>query len=186
MLEVSATSLGLVFLILLIRENIWCWLFGAVSSVLSILLFYYSHLYAEAVLYIYYVIMAGYGYCIWSRPKGGKSLKITDYTAGKNLKMIFIAVVLGLGLGCGLSKWSDADLPFIDSQTTMFSFVATYLEAHKILSGWIFWIVVNAATIGLYAYKGLIFYSGLMVIYLGLSFYGYFEWKRLIIRSKMI
>jgi len=177
-LEISATVLGLIYLILLIKENIWCWFFGAISSLLSIILFYYSQLYSEAILYFYYVVMAGYGYTIWSRQLEGKPLEISQYPFGKLLKLVILSALFGLCLGFGFYKWTDADLPFIDSQTTMFSFLATYLEAHKILSGWIIWIIVNGLTIGIYAFKGLFFYSGLMLIYFVLSILGYYYWKK--------
>ena len=179
LLEITATMLGLVFLILLINENILCWLFGAFSSGLSILLFYKTQLYSEAVLYFYYVIIAGYGYYIWSRAsKKGVELKIRDNSLVKNIISTIIAVSIGLLLGYFFDKKTNADQPYLDAQTTIFSFLASYLEAHKILSGWIFWIVVNGVTIGLYLYKDLYFYAGLMVIYFVLSFIGYFSWKR--------
>lgn len=179
LLEIAATVLGLLFLILLIKENIWCWVFGGMSSFLSIILFYYSQLYAEAILYFYYVIIAVYGYFIWSRSRQkGKSLPITDISLIKSLLFVLIGGIVGLLLGIILERNTDADLPYVDAQTTIFSFLASYLEAHKILSGWIFWIIINAITIGMYSFKGLYFYAGLMVVYFSLSVFGYFQWKK--------
>ncbi len=40
LLEIVAVTLNLTFLVLLIRENFYCWLFGIAGSLLSILLFY--------------------------------------------------------------------------------------------------------------------------------------------------
>ncbi len=179
LLEISATALGLIFLVLLIKENIWCWFFGAISSILSIILFYKTQLYSEAILYFYYVIIAGYGYHLWSSAGRGKGeLRISDNPLKKNVLYTVIAGSLGLLLGYFFDRNTNADQPYLDAQTTMFSFLASYLEAHKILSGWIFWIVINAVTIGLYTYKGLYFYTALMVVYLILSFIGYFMWRR--------
>ena len=146
---------------------------------MSIVLFYKTQLYSEAILYFYYVIIAGYGYHLWSsaRKKNGE-LSIADYPLKKNALFTIIAGSLGLLLGYFFDKNTDADQPYLDAQTTMFSFLASYLEAHKILSGWIFWIVINAVTIGLYTYKDLYFYAALMVAYLVLSFIGFSTWKK--------
>ena len=178
LLEISATLLGLIYLLLLIKEDIRCWVFGGVSSILSVILFYHSHLYSEAILYIFYVFMAGYGYLIWKKGQNGQELKITDLSHSKKVLTSFIGILLGGTLGVVMNQYTAADLPYADAQTTAFSFIATFLEAHKVLFGWIIWIIVNAATIALYGYKELYFYAGLMVIYFILSCYGYMDWKR--------
>ena len=71
-----------------------------------------------------------------------------------------------------------ATSPYLDALTTIFSFFATYLEAKKILSAWIYWIIINGLTIGLYLTKGLDIYSTLSVIYFVMSFVGYVKWKK--------
>ena len=60
-LELIAVILGLIYLILLIKEKIACWIFGILSSAISIYLFYSIQLYSEAILYFYYVIIGIYG-----------------------------------------------------------------------------------------------------------------------------
>ena len=178
-LEIFATLLGFIYLVLLIKENIWCWFFGAVSSLLSIVLFYHSHLYSESILYAFYVIMAAYGYRVWKKAGDeGNPLLISDIKVPTKVKTVIGGLIVGILIGLGMNRYTDADLPYVDAQTTAFSFIATFLEAHKILFGWIIWILANGATIVLYGHKGLYFYSGLMVVYLGLSFYGYFDWVK--------
>ena len=65
-LELIAVILGLIYLILLIKEKIACWIFGILSSAISIYLFYSIQLYSEAILYFYYVIIGIYGFWLWS------------------------------------------------------------------------------------------------------------------------
>ena len=179
MYELLATSLGLLFLFLLIRENIWCWLFGGLSSIFSIILFYNTQLYSEAILYTYYVFIAIYGYRLWKQAeRKNQELQISDRPIRYFFVLILFGIATALGLGKIFSSHTDADLPFMDAHTTIFSFIASYLEAHKILSGWIFWILINGVTIALYAYKGLYFYTGLMTIYFAFSVYGYISWKK--------
>jgi nicotinamide mononucleotide transporter len=77
------------------------------------------------------------------------------------------------------NSYTDAERPYIDSFTTVFSFLATFLEAKKVLSSWKYWIVINGVTIGLYFDKGLDIYAGLILVYFIMSFVGYFKWKKL-------
>jgi nicotinamide mononucleotide transporter len=85
---------------------------------------------------------------------------------------------LALILAWFFDTYTDADKPYLDAFTTIFSFLATYLEAKKVLSAWVYWIVINGLTITLYYSKGLDYYSGLTVVYFVMSFVGYMRWKK--------
>jgi nicotinamide mononucleotide transporter len=58
----------------------------------------------------------------------------------------------------------------------MFSFVASFMEAYKVLSGWIYWIVLNLATVFLYVSKDLYIYAGYSLVLAVLSVIGYMQW----------
>ena len=68
--EFTAVVFGIVYLLLAMRENVWCWSVGAVSTLIFTVLFYHTKLYMEAILQLYYVIMAIYGWWQWQH--GGK------------------------------------------------------------------------------------------------------------------
>ncbi len=177
-IEVLAVGFSLLFLILVIRENIWCWPFGIISSGLSVVLFHQSKLYSEAVLYIFYVLMGFYGWYQWQKKARGNVSNVKEWSIKQHILIFLVGLFLLIGLGSYFSEKTDASLPYADAGTTAFSFVATFLEAHKILSTWIYWIVLNGFTIGLYWYKGLNIYAGLMVVYFVFSFVGWFSWKK--------
>lgn len=178
-LELIAVILGLIYLILLIKEKIACWIFGILSSAISIYLFYSIQLYSEAILYFYYVIIGIYGFWLWST-KGleKKSFQIKDFKLRSHLITLVIGIVLSLLSGYSFSSLSDASSPYLDSFTTIFSFIASYLQAKKILSSFIYWIVINAATLYLYLHKELEFYFFLTVVYFIFSFVGFITWQR--------
>ena len=183
LLELLSVIFGLIYLVLLIKQNILCWLFGIVGSVLSIFLFYHSKLYSEALLYSYYVVMGFYGYYLWSQknndyPNESISLTVSDKGLFFHVFCVITTSVLALALAWFFDSYTDADWPYLDAFTTMFSFLATYLEAKKVLSGWVYWIVINGLTIGLYYNKDLDYYSALTLIYFIMSFVGYFKWKK--------
>jgi nicotinamide mononucleotide transporter len=179
-LELIAVLFGLIYLVLLIKEKIACWIFGILSSLLSIYLFYSIQLYNEAILYFYYVIIGIYGFWLWST-KGveKKSFQIKDFKLRSHLITLVIGIVLSLLSGYLVSAFlSDASSPYLDSFTTIFSFIASYLQAKKILSSFIYWIVINAATLYLYLHKELWFYFFLTVVYFIFSFVGFITWQR--------
>lgn len=175
-IEILATATSLGYLLLLIRQNIWCWPLAIVSGLLSIYLFLESKLYSESILYGYYILIAIYGWWNWSRPKA--PIKVTTWKTKNHLTAIPIGIVLSVGLGHMFITYTDADKPYLDATTTIFSFIASILEAKKILSGWIYWIIINGVTVGLYFSKSLDIYAGLMVIYFVMSIVGYREWRK--------
>ena len=179
LLEISSVLLGLAYLFFLIREHIICWFFGISSSLLSIALFYRTGLYSEAILYFYYVGIGCYGYQLWRKKSTDKSrLRISSINMHKLLYLAIAATCLAFLLGYVFDEYTNASSSYLDAFTTMFSFLASYLEARKIISAWLFWIVINSITLMLYAQEDLYVYFGLTFIYLIFSFVGYLNWKK--------
>lgn len=175
-LEIFSVLCGLIYLILIIQENVWGWPFGIVGSAVAIVLFVETKLYSEAILHFYYVLIGIYGWWLWSKPKS--QIRITTWHWWQHIIAVVSCIFITLGVGYIFQTYTDADKPYFDASTSIFSYFASYLEAQKILSSWIYWIIINLFTIGLYHTKDLSFYSGLMVIYLGLSVVGYLKWRK--------
>lgn len=175
-LELISVLLSLFFLVLIIKEKRSAWVFGIVGSAISALLFYRSKLYSETILYLFYAIMGIYGLWYWNRSK--QSIPVTHTSIRLNIQLILLGIGSAWLLGYYFDKYTSADLPYFDSTTTSFSFVATFLEARKKLTAWIYWIILNGATVVLYYYKELNLYSALQIIYFVMSFVGYYQWKK--------
>jgi len=184
-IEILTVLFSLGFLVLLIRENKWCWLLGIISSILSIYLFYISKLYAESVLYIFYVGMGFYGWYVWDHRQRNEDFKIVKWDLQKHLPYLGAGVLLTGIIYYIFKTYTDAARSLADSFSTSFSLVATYLEAHKIFRMWIYWIILNGFTVWLYFDRGLNIYAALMVIYFGFSIYGYFDWKKKLLNEKL-
>ena len=177
LLEYISTFLSLTFLYLLIKENKWCWPFGVVSSILFIYLFYQTKLYAEAILYIYYVLIGIYGWFVWTDSKKDE-LRVTTWSWIKHLPILAIGGLLSFGLGYFFKNYTDGQRTYVDATNTIFAFIASYMEVHKIFSSWVFWIIVNGITIWLYWDSNLKVASGMMVVYFIVSIYGFFDWGK--------
>jgi len=181
LLEISSVLFSLMFLVLLIRQNIWCWLFGIVSSILSAILFYSIHLYSECLLYSFYAVFGFYGWMVWAKSSNESEQKNISPIQPKRI-LLFIAIGIPLSMLVGyLSKsfLKDAAIPYVDATTSVFGLIATYLEAHRYLSAWVFWIILNLATAVIYFDRGLMVYGPLMLVYFVFSLVGYRRWSKL-------
>ena len=67
---------------------------------------------------------------------------------------------------------------YLDAFTTVFSFIATYWLTQKRLEHWLYWIVIDFASIFLYGSRGYNLYAILFLIYTIIAFLAYFRWKR--------
>lgn len=176
-LEWISVGLNLLFVFYIIREKRMGWIFGIIGSFISIALFISVKLYSEAVLYSYYVAMGYYGWNTW-KTNTAESLPISEKNLVYHLQLILACLVLSFGLGAFFSASTDAQRPYADAFSSIFSFLATYLEARKILSAWLYWIFLNAFSVWLYHERGLAVYAGLMILYTILSIVGYVRWKK--------
>ena len=133
-------------------------------------------MYSEAILYGFYVLIGFYGWYQWYY-RSAEHANIKKWTVGNHLVAIMIGTLMIIGLGSYFNNQTDAAVPYLDASSTSFSFIASYMEAHKILSTWIYWILINGFTIGLYLHKDLKIYAGLMVVYFVMSFIGLRTWQ---------
>ncbi len=184
-IEIVGTILNLAFLILVIRENIWCWLFGILGSLVSIYLFIETKLYSESILYSYYVIMGVYGWRKWSSHSKENPFKVSEVSLFVHSGWIIFCIALAISLGWLFTNYTDANNPYFDAFTTVFAFLATYFEAIKLRSAWFYWIAINGFSVWLYLERGLEIYSVLMLIYFILSFVGLLKWQKSYNQTKM-
>lgn len=178
-LEITGVIFNLLYLFFIIKEKKICWIFGIIGSLLSIALFYKTKLYSESILYIYYVIIGAYGYYLWDKKdKHNEEIKITTWSFLSHIYVFVIGTVLAITLGYCFENYTDAKNAYLDAFTTIFSFLASYLEAKKVLSSWIFWIILNGLSVYLYNLRALDLYSVLAIIYFISSFFGLYSWNK--------
>jgi len=128
-------------------------------------------IYAESALQLFYIGMAVYGY----------NLVLEDGTSAHTLNIythvlwLTIATIGTVFLSLFLKHYTDAEMPYLDAFTTVFSIVATWLMINLIHENWLYWIVIDSVSIYLYAKRGLKLGSVLFVLYLLLALDGYFE-----------
>lgn len=181
MWELSSTALLLIYVVLAAKGNRWCWLPGIVGSAIMGCLVWQANLYLEAGLQVYYVAMGIYGWLHWSKAKeqtGSESGSIKKMTHKEMLLVPLLGLLLAFTAGYIFDRFLGNALPYLDSFTTVFSLIATWMVARKLIENWLYWIVVDLAAIYLYGYKGFVFFAVLYLLYVCIAIAGYFSWRR--------
>jgi len=177
--EGLAALLALAYLVLAIRESLWCWPAAFLSTAIYTVLFWEGALLSESLLNVYYMGMALYGY--WSWRFGGRrhhGVQIHAWPLARHAALISGTAILGLGVGYLMDTYTHAEFAWLDAQTTCFSIVTTWLVARKVLENWLYWIVINLVSMYLFLNKGFVLTTALYVLYFFLAIEGYRDWRR--------
>lgn len=184
--EIIATFTGLIYVYLSVKQNIWLWIFGIITSTLYIYVFFISKLYANMSLQFYYVFISLYGWILWSKNKSNNS-KAELFVSKTNNKLavvlLLITIVIFILYTVVLKK-TDSTIFYLDAFTTSASITATWMLARKKIEHWIIWIVVNIIYVGLYFNQELYPTLLLYAVYTILAVIGYFKWKKELISKE--
>ena len=205
-IEIFGALSGIIYVFLEIRQNIWLWPVGIVTSAVYIVVFFTSKFYADMSLQGYYLVMSCIGWYWWVKGTGhgaqgaGRRAQGTGYGAqgsghgaqgeghgglqvtrlrpltGLVLAAVFILSYTGIWFI--LSRFTDSPVPGWDSFITSLSAIATWMLARKIYEHWYLWIAVNAASVMIFVARGLYPTVILYAVYLVMSFAGLKVWKR--------
>lgn len=176
-LEAVAAVGNLAYTLLMLYEKRIGWIFGLVASLLGAALFMHQHVYAQAALSMYYVVMAVYGWWSWGRP-GANELPISRRRLPFHVVLILIGLAVAVVFSFGLQLLPGSQLTELDGFVTAFSLLATWMLARKILENWTYWIVTDIAAIVLYYMLGLYWYAGLYAVYVLISASALVRWTR--------
>jgi nicotinamide mononucleotide transporter len=180
-LEAVAVAFGLLYLVLAIRQSVWCWVAALISVLLSLVLFWQSRLYSESALQVFYAVMAVYGWQQWRRGGGGRAaeseLPVGVWPLRAHVAAIGGTLAATAAVGWALSK-TNAAFPYLDSFTSIGAVVTTYMVARKLLENWVYWLVIDGLSLYVYVARELYLYAALFVVYLVLVVLGFFRWRR--------
>ena len=94
---------------------------------------------------------------------------------------------MGLSLASGylLDKNTQAEWVYLDSFTTWGAVITTYMVTRKVLENWIYWIVIDGASVYLYIDRELYLTALLFVLYVVLVVIGFFQWNAIYKREQL-
>ena len=177
-IEIITVILSLLYVGLIAVNRRSGWWFGIAASLLSVWLFIRVNLLAESLLYVYYVVMGLYGYFHWkygSKPNTNPPILVRSI--GFHALAIAISILLTIGLAQILDLVGSSNI-YADAGSTVFSFLATWMVAQRILENWLYWVAIDAFSVWLYHSRELPIYAGLMAFYSLIAVVGFFIWLK--------
>ena len=176
-LEIFAVIFALLYLFLAMKQNIACWYAAFISTLIYIIIYWDVSLYMESLLNFYYLLMAIYGWINWNKKSQIDKNYVISWSYQNHIVVILLILILTVISGFSLQK-TDAVYPYLDSFTTWASVITTFMVAQKILSNWIFWIIINSVAIFLNFDRELYLTVILLMTYQVMSIYGYYQWRK--------
>jgi nicotinamide mononucleotide transporter len=183
--EILGTLTGLIYVFYSIEQKRILWIYGAISSLFYIVVFFRAGLFAYMTLYFYYTGISIYGWYAWAKPKEDVSNKtgITRLVKRTWILSGFVIILLFLVLFFILKLTANAEIAWADALLTSGSIVATWLLMRKVIDHWLLWIGIDILSGFVSLYKGLPFAAVLFFVYTLLAIKGYFEWKKELTQS---
>ena len=175
--EWVGAGLGLVGVVLGIRQHLWAWWFFAASSLIYLWLYWTVGLYGQVLLMTVFIGLSLWGLRDWSRPTQLDQSE-PHWMPTKS------SLLYGLsGLGIWLALWmlmrsSDNPSVVMDSLVTAISIVAMRLMSLRAHQAWLAWALANGLSIYLFTGQALYATAGLYAVQLVLSFVGLRQWLR--------
>jgi nicotinamide mononucleotide transporter len=188
-LELVATLLYLVSVLLAIKPHIATWPTGMLANLALLSLFFQIQLYSDMLLQVYFLVISAYGWWAWRRPTDTDSVPIS--MMGGRARLILgagsvIAIAMLAATASRLHLWlpgiftSPAAFAGADASTTVLSIVATVLLARRKLESWVLWIVVDIVCVSLYSAKGVLLMACEHTVFLAMAVAGLHRWRTLL------
>ena len=181
--EVIAALLSVAYLLLAVREHLWCWYAGFVSNAIYLFVFWHVSLLMDSALQVYYMGIAVYGWWHWQQrspanPDQADSspLPVSRWPWRNHVVAVLAVLALSLGSGLLLQEYTGAASPFLDSFTTWGAVLTTWMVARKLLENWLYWIVIDSISVYLYISRELEVTAILFAVYTVIAVFGYRQW----------
>lgn len=176
---------GIMYSFIAGKGKISCFFFGLLGSFCYSYLSYIHNLWGNLILYsCYYIPMQILGIFNWKQNLKEKKQEIIKEKYNKK-ELIILSLICALGslFAITILYFSKDVNPFLDGTTTFLSIVGMYLTVKRKLEQWIIWIIVNGLSFLMWIkiiLSGSDAYSTAFMwgVYLVLSFYFYFNWKK--------
>ncbi len=176
--EIAGALLGLLYVVLVIRQHRACWVAAFASTALYLWVFWQARLYMQVALQAYFLGIAVYGWRAWGAAGGGAELAVSR-TPWPRQALAAAAVVLASLLSARLLALETGSAePVLDSLTTWASVWATWLAARKRIDNWPWWLGIDAL-IALLCWRQQLFASMILYLsYVGLVVIGWRSWNQ--------
>jgi nicotinamide mononucleotide transporter len=175
-IEIVALIAGLGYALGVVLRNRWAWASGALSSALLSVLAFGAELPLQSGLQALYVLMAVYGFWQWSKGASGERIAVRRWPVSAHLLIAVMTVAVVL-IGAEFFENSlGSAWPRLDAAVTCLSLCATVMTARGALENWLYWWLVNAASMWLYSAQNLWGVTALYAVYFLIAIVGWNRW----------
>jgi nicotinamide mononucleotide transporter len=185
--SITGAIIGLVFLYLEYKANVWMWAASIVMTVFYIYIFYKTGLYASMGIYIYFFPASVYGWIVWimrNRDKDSGAEIITHVGRRFIVPVILGVIIISLLIYFILIQFSHnpSFITIGDAVTTSLNIVALWMISRKWAEQWLLVIPANAVSSILLFVQQDVMSGILFFIFFVVSIFGYINWRRMITR----
>lgn len=183
-LELIGSIFNFISVILATKANLWNWVTSIVVQICFFFLFWYTGLYANMLLQIYFTYICLISIFIWKKTDDEKD-KGLIFMSNKQRIITFISIITSIILGWLLLDNIDkifplkSENPFLDVTVMIMSIVGINLLSKKYIESWYVWIVTDVFCVGLFFYSGIFVVGIEYIIFTGMSIYGLFNWLKI-------
>jgi nicotinamide mononucleotide transporter len=154
-IEIAANVFNAASVFLAGRNSIHMWWTTLVNCALFAYVFYTAKLYADVTLQVFFVTTAVIGWWRWLHGAHGAELPVRYSPRPLVAASTAAGVIVALGYGWLLHRFTDAYAPFVDSMVLAFSIVGQFLLIDRRVESWWCWLLVNTIAVPLYASRRL-------------------------------
>lgn len=176
-IEMFASVMGIINVWLLSREKVSNFIFGIITVLAYLYIYYNTGLYALAILACFQVGFNIFGWYYWIKNADQEDNVVTSGLTKKG-QLIWTIVILVAWAAWGYIEINilHAQNAILDSLTAVLGLVAQYWLSKKLYENWILWILSNILFIIIYILNGYYLMLILVAIQLILSISGLLEW----------
>ncbi len=183
LLSFFATTMLIIFIILIIYRQRIGWIFGSIGWGVYCFVLFQTGLFFQSGLQIYYIAMAAYGFVAWTKNQGDSGVLIVAYWRSRPTNFATFAVLIAIAFVASstiaiTTQKSFSGIMFADASIATVAVFATYLQTRSKIEGWYYWIFVNTLVTVVAFLSGLYFLSLLGMFMVVMNIYGSIQWRR--------
>lgn len=185
-ISIAGSIIGIIYLYLEYKANVWMWAASVVMAVFYAVIFYRSNLYASMSIYIYFFFASLYAWVMWitrNRDSDTGDEIITNTPKRYTPCILANIFVITIFIYILLFLLQPTQNPFYisagDALTTSLNIVALWMISRKWAQQWLLIIPANAISSCLLFVQKDPMSGILFAIYFAVSIFGYMKWKKL-------
>lgn len=181
-LEFIGSIFNFISIILATKTNWINWAISIIAQFCFFFLFWNSHLYANAVLQVYYTYVCIISIFLWKKTEHDVDKGLRWLKNKQRLNLLFTVILSTLLFTYTIKYLNPTNMPqnlFLDVLITILSIVGVNLLSLKYIESWIIWLIVDIICVILFWHSNLYFLSIEYILITGLALYGLINWIKI-------